>query len=211
MLVDCIADLHGHYPVFDSGELLIIAGDLTARDTLQEFVKLNQWLAGLPHEEVIVIAGNHDVKIQKGLANIVQNEKVCYLENSGTEFKGMKIWGMPQSLWFNGVNPSCAAFMCKESHMEKIVNEIPDNVDIIVSHSPPYGILDKSVYDGIHCGSETVRMGLDMRLTPRLFVCGHIHEGYGIYQMEKRTAVVNCSIMNHRYAPINKPIRIELE
>jgi hypothetical protein len=32
MIIDCIADLHGHYPKLDGGDLLIICGDLTARD-----------------------------------------------------------------------------------------------------------------------------------------------------------------------------------
>lgn len=32
MIIDCISDLHGQYPQLEGGDLLIVAGDLTARD-----------------------------------------------------------------------------------------------------------------------------------------------------------------------------------
>lgn len=44
MIIDCIADLHGHYPKLEGGDLLIVAGDLTARDTLDEHINFSQWL-----------------------------------------------------------------------------------------------------------------------------------------------------------------------
>ncbi len=31
MIIDCISDLHGYYPKLEGGDLLIVAGDLTAR------------------------------------------------------------------------------------------------------------------------------------------------------------------------------------
>ena len=36
MIIDCISDLHGFFPKLEGGDLLIIAGDLTARDKPEE-------------------------------------------------------------------------------------------------------------------------------------------------------------------------------
>ena len=38
MIIDCISDLHGFYPKLEGSDLLIIAGDLTARDTKDEYI-----------------------------------------------------------------------------------------------------------------------------------------------------------------------------
>src|ERR1044071_9160006 len=67
MIIDCISDLHGFKPSLQGGDLLIVAGDLTARDTMQEHVDFLWWLDEQPYEKKIYIAGNHDGCIQKDL------------------------------------------------------------------------------------------------------------------------------------------------
>ena len=42
MIIDCLSDLHGHYPSLDGGDLLIVAGDLTARDKLEEHYEFSR-------------------------------------------------------------------------------------------------------------------------------------------------------------------------
>ncbi len=64
MIIDCIADLHGHFPKLEGGDLLIVAGDLTARHTPQEFDKFNDWLFNQDYNFKVVIAGNHDTLLQ---------------------------------------------------------------------------------------------------------------------------------------------------
>ena len=60
MIIDCLADLHGHYPETEGGDLLIIAGDLTANDTLEQQLKFYIWLHRQKYKHYIFIAGNHD-------------------------------------------------------------------------------------------------------------------------------------------------------
>ncbi len=49
MLIDCISNLHGYTPALLGGDILIIVGDLTARDTFEGYQKFMLWLTQLPY------------------------------------------------------------------------------------------------------------------------------------------------------------------
>ncbi len=59
---------------------------------------------------------------------------------------------------------------------------IPDNVDILITHGPPKGILDMAE-NGYLCGCPHLRHEVLTRVQPRLHVFGHIHEAYGIHKI----------------------------
>jgi hypothetical protein len=150
------------------------------------------------------------------------DEKISYLCDSGTEFEGLKIWGSPWTLTFDGINPNCTAFTGDEALLAEKFALIPDDIDILVTHGPPYGVLDKT--DRGECvGSHSLLRRLGGFLSPRLHVFGHIHESYGqtvleyFIKRDKESPVeakcidsINCSHVNERYQPVNKPIRIIL-
>jgi len=161
---------------------------------------------------VVYIAGNHDNRI-KDKSNPPMPSHIEYLCNSGTEYEGLKIWGSPNSLLFENVNPLCKAFMKTEEELAKIYAEIPDDIDMLITHTPPYGILDKSVR-GEHCGSKSLgRRIFDIK--PKYHIFGHIHENGGEknklnYENKFDCLHINCSHVNERYQPVNKPITITL-
>ena len=217
MIIDCIADLHGYYPKLEGGDLLIVAGDLTARDTKKEFMQCFTWMNNQNYEKIVFIAGNHDTLIQKwdkeqdseGYNGPTSNpdDKIEYLCDSGTEFERVKIWGSPWSLWFSGINPKCTAFTGNENQLMEAYEKIPTDTDILITHTPPYGILDKCKNG--HVGSESLKKQL-FRIKPRLHVFGHIHECGG-QQIDLVSSIcVNASIVNERYEHVNKPVRIIL-
>lgn len=224
MIIDCISDLHGHYPKLEGGDLLIVAGDLTASDTRKQYDEFDNWLSHQLYKKKIFIAGNHDnllikEKSRKYMEGPTGNliEKFEYLCDSGIEFDGLKIWGSPWSLWFHGVNPSCQAFMGSESMLEKKWNLIPRNTDILITHTPPFNFLDRTV-DGGMVGSTSL---LDWvgKWKPRLHVFGHIHESYGQehsffgrrnFGNKYGVTMINASHVNECYEPVNKPIRVIL-
>lgn len=177
MIVDAIADLHGYYPELEGGDLLIVAGDLTKRDTKEEYFDFFTWIAIQKYKKKILIAGNHDnftVEMPEVFNAISDFDYLC---DSGTEFEGLKIWGSPHSLWFPQVNPKCAAFMDSEYNLAAIYEKIPNNIDILISHGPPIGILDQNV-EGSSCGSQALLNAIE-RIKPRLVIFGHIHEQGG--------------------------------
>lgn len=227
MIVDCISDLHGHYPKLEGGDLLIVAGDLTATHEELEYFKLWIWLDQLNYQRIIVIAGNHDGFLQNGGDLWEDREKIQYLCDSGTEFGGLKIWGSPWTKRFKGMNPHCMAFTCEtEEELAEKWALIPDDVDILVTHCPPFhgalyagqnpcesfDKLDRTVL-GEHFGSLSLLKACDPDAGLRLHAFGHIHEGYGHYHEVNpifTIDVVNASHINEHHWPINKPIRIEL-
>jgi len=231
MIIDCISDLHGNYPTLDGGDLLIVAGDLTARDTPYERLEFLEWLANQEYKRKIFIAGNHDNSLINQSFTKTRNDGVDYLCDSGTEFeyeepvrnlfdpndeslffkKKLKIWGSPWTLTFPGINPKCTAFTGDEELLASKFALIPDDVDILITHGPPFTILDKT-NRGEQVGSINLMAHHLKRLRPRLFVFGHIHEAYGQEGPHQwnNTKYVNCSHVNEHYEPVNKPIRIIL-
>lgn len=237
MIIDCISDLHGHYPKLEGGDLLIVAGDLTAKHTFGEYAfEFITWLSKQDYKRKIVIAGNHDTFLGEGAEDAMK--PFCdYLCDSGTEFeyydenlpeedekflpsgkRTLKIWGSPWTKTFEGMNPYCKAFTVDtEEELAEKWALIPEDVDILITHSPPYRILDKITFPshlmmlgGDHAGSLSLCEKISN--SPRslkLHVFGHIHEAYG-EKYWKPTRYINASYVNEHYQPVNKPIRVIL-
>lgn len=229
MLIDCIADLHGYYPILEGGDLLIVAGDLTARDEDEEYLEFFKWISDQHYEKIVWIGGNHDNALDnaKRMGTIVNHrdfpqiryaKSIEYLCDSGTEFEGLKIYGSPWSPLFKGVNPHCTAFMLPDEHLHNKWIQIPEDTDILITHCPPFGTLDYSeMSDGTryHMGSKSLEAWLKCVGRPSYHVFGHIHEGYGIaeeYPLEFGLMMksINCSLVNEKYQPVNKPINFEI-
>jgi predicted phosphohydrolase len=216
MIIDCISDLHGHFPKLEGGDLLIVAGDLTGRDTLQEYDMFYDWLSLQPYGFKVYIGGNHDNRLQEGKRSTPKYCDAHYLCDSGTQFEGLKIWGAPWTRKFKGQNPKCVAFaLATDEDLAACWTLIPTDTDILVTHEPPYGYFDFVEGKG-HVGSQSLRAAL-FRIKPDLHVFGHVHEGYGMDRpvlefcgLEGYPISVNASHVNKLYKPINAPIRVIL-
>lgn len=213
MIVDCISDLHGYYPELPGGDLLIVAGDLLAHETKSCMLQFLEWIEKASYAKKVVVAGNHDNVVQEGVWNIALCDKFTYLQDSGTEVvidgNRLKIWGSPWTNWFKGVHPACKAFMASEDKMGKKFALIPKDTDILVTHSPPYGILDKTDR-GQHVGSVYLKSQVIHVVKPKLHVFGHIHECGGRKIDLVTTVCVNASHVNENYQPVNDPVRVFL-
>lgn len=211
MKITLTSDLHGYFPKTLGGDLLIVAGDLTSDHSQQAFDEFDQWLYNQEYRYKIVIAGNHDsmlVNPNDLFGDGIIFSDAEYLCDSGTTFEGLKIWGSPWSLWFYGINPYCKAFTGSESELKKRYDLIPDDIDILITHGPPYGLLDKTI-EGAHVGSYSLRQTLD-RIRPRIHIFGHIHECGGKRLDCIVTEYINASHVNRAYEPVNPPIDLEL-
>lgn len=207
MIIDCISDLHGFYPELDGGDLLLIAGDLTANDLPESYKPFYDWVKKADYKCKVVIAGNHDNYL---VSRPFMSCEFIYLCDNVWQYEGLKIWGMPWTTTFYGMNPHCKAFTKNsETELYEYVEKIPDDVDILITHGPAHHVLDKTV-DGREVGHGHLYGYLRYAIRPKLHVFGHIHEDYGHIEYFSGCISVNASHVNERYEPVNKPIRIEV-
>lgn len=87
-------------------------------------------------------------------------------------------------------------------------DKIPVYTDVLITHGPPYGILDEC-FDGAHVGCRDLLKRLD-KINPKLHVYGHIHEAYGSKIVEG-TTFVNASMICEGEAVLNAPFYADLE
>lgn len=207
MRVTVLSDLHGHIPEdLEPGDLLIVAGDLTGSDQYIQYFNFFDWLERQKFRKKILVSGNHDMMMELENYEGPPDKEFEYLNESMTEFEGLKIWGSPLSLWFSGINPRASAFTRSEEELEVFYEKIPDDIDILISHGPALGILDLTKRKRF-VGSRALLNAVD-RIKPKLLVTAHIHETYGhlLYKHQgPNTLCVNASLMNEEYEIVNEP------
>ena len=217
MKICCLSDLHGHLPIVPDCDLLILGGDYCPTTKGQIFWYSNvfaNWLENTSKRmKIIGVAGNHDLLFE-AKPDLIPKMNWEYLQDSGTEFGGFKIWGSPWQLRFYDW-----AFNASEAELAIKWSLIPSDTDIIVLHGPPLGYGDFSIYGNEHCGSPSLLKRIQ-EIRPKLVVYGHIHGGHGVYKIDtfdydkedsKESILVYAAYVNEKYMPVNKPIIIDLE
>jgi Icc-related predicted phosphoesterase len=122
-----------------------------------------------------VIAGNHDRLFESH--SIPTHDLITngiYLGDSGVELDGVKFCGSPVQPPFNNWTFDVERGEAIRRHWDKI----PMKTDVLVTHGPPFGILDQSRPMTTHLGCEELAKVVD-KIAPRLRLFGHIHGGHG--------------------------------
>jgi hypothetical protein len=212
------SDTHGHLPEIPKGaEGLIHAGDVCpdgtpdyqARWLVQEFYPWVERL-GIP---VWLTWGNHDSVGQRLHFDRLYSEAVTvaraycpdnlkFLVDELDIINGKKVWFTPWS----GV---CGTWAWQRPDtpggLGAIYGEIPEDVDIVVSHTPPHGRCDLN-YDYVHIGSEMLRIRLG-HTKVKTVICGHCHEAYGFFYGNGATYdVLNVANKDNRYRNTQEPL-----
>jgi Icc-related predicted phosphoesterase len=226
----CISDTHGKHRELKlpDGDVLLHCGDFTDKGTHEEIMDFNEWLGTLPYSHKIVVAGNHDLSLDaaeyearwgKEWHHKTYNDpnisvrlltNCIYLENRGTEIEGIKIYGSPMSPPIPG---RVMAFNLDQGLVSKTFwSKLPADTDILITHSPPKGILDKT-FTGLRVGDESLMLEVLSKCRPKFHVFGHIHEGYGIVRVANTffLNVSSCTLtseMKHDPICFDMPIKI---
>jgi Icc-related predicted phosphoesterase len=216
MKVVCISDTHNKHEQIEIPEcdLLLHTGDFSSRGYKHEFQNFVKWLDKQPAKHKVFISGNHDYICQKErefVAEFVADYDVHYLLDSSVEIEGLKIYGSPWQPWFH----NWAFNFNKNDHAQAISTwaKIPDDTDVLLTHGPPYKVLDR-VARVMHAGEDPnvgckFLLGRVMEVKPKLHVFGHIHEAYG--QLEHNgTLFINAASCTLQYQPTNLATVTEL-
>ncbi|WP_034344257.1 metallophosphatase domain-containing protein [Deinococcus misasensis] len=208
MKIICISDTHNQHEQLKlpDGDVLVHAGDFSMRGHVAETQSFLDWFAAQPHPHKIFIAGNHDFIFEKRRkkARAMVPDSVIYLEDQEITLEGVKFWGSPITPTFFDW-----AFNRGPWVIVRHWDLIPEDTDVLITHGPPLGTLDRVLPEGEHVGCPKLKEALDLRLRPKLHVFGHIHEGYG-QVVEGGRISVNASFLDHGYRPANPPVVVEL-
>lgn len=205
MRVVAISDTHTferHLAVPD-GDVLIHAGDFTISGDVFEVSEFAEWLEKQPHKHKIIVAGNHDWLFERSphLAHpiIKSIPRAYYVQDNLIEIESVTFYGAPWQPRFC----DWAFNVDRGEAIKRYWDRIPP-CDVLITHGPPWGVLDYVKLGEPHLGCEELLKAVG-RTKPRFHVFGHIHGGYGEWQING-TRFINASICDEAYQPINAPI-----
>lgn len=208
MRVVAISDTHGLHNQLQlpKGDMLLHSGDVANIGSKQDVVAFLNWFSQQDFKYKIFIAGNHDFYFErnseKEIAGLIP-DNVIYLSDSGVTIAGINIWGSPVQPRFG----NWAFNRDRGADIDQHWQLIPENTDILLTHGPPHGILDKT-FQGLDVGCEMLLQRIN-EIQPKYSIFGHIHEAYG--QVTKNNIhFINASVVNLRYIVVNPPIEFEL-
>lgn len=217
MRIGIISDTHAKYnslkiPAVD---LLIVAGDFThhSRDPedLEIFAK---WIDNQSQiSEAVICCGNSEMMSRKMSkmeirSKLEVSDKIHYLQDESKIItkSNLKFYASP---WTSSRNMGFSA-----SH-EKLAEKfglIPDDTDILITHMPPFGILDQGIKKK-NIGDFSLRNKIDRLQNLKMHVFGHVHEygGQGYFHKTETSKIccINGAMLKLHRKSLREPIIID--
>ena len=186
--------------------LVLVAGDFTEHGRTRGVEQSVRWVldvfcpwcASFPDVRFCVVPGEQDLFAERRADEIRWPGNVAYLDPLAAdpaartcEAAGLKIYGVAQTPYQKG-----GVFAGASEALTRAFAEIPEGLDVLISHAPPlvdgYN-LDADGRRRRHRGSPELTDAI-RRARPRLVVCGHVHGGdHRRAVLENGTVVVNVS------------------
>lgn len=218
MQITLISDTHNQHlsipkDLITGGDCIIHAGDVSGRGSKTEVEDFLAWYNELPFTYKIMIAGNHDFFFEEAPEYAINTlldkyPNIIYLNDSGVEIEGLKIWGSPVQPWFYNW-----AFNKKDKEIIPHWDMIPLDTNILVCHGGPknIGTLNVTNRELEDVGCPYLYEKISEMTDLKLFVQGHIHEGRGFYKFADGALFINASVLDLKYRIANNPFVIDTE
>jgi Icc-related predicted phosphoesterase len=196
----------------DPDSVLIHCGDVSGRGFIWEIEMFVEWYDSLPFKHKIFIAGNHDFSFEESpdFTNDILKDigkSIIYLQDSGITIDGVNFWGSPVQPRFYDW-----AFN-RDEDIQNHWDLIPDSTNVLITHGPPHGILDKTKRENKNVGCPMLLNKIKNLSDLRVSAFGHIHEASGIqddFLDLPGVIFVNGSFLDLSYKPVNSPYIIEI-
>jgi Icc-related predicted phosphoesterase len=215
MTILLLSDLHQkHHQIYKDlkpADTIIFAGDfMTDGYHIPEVFDFLDWYSTVGnYSNRILVVGNHDRVFEnfpeKVKELLLKYPNITYLENSSVTIDGIKFYGSPYQPWFYNW-----AFN-KQRGPEIAVEwaKIPNDVDVLITHGPPYGYGDKVEGRGKNLGCEELIKKIE-EIKPCLNIFGHIHSG-SKRSSNEHTVFINASNLDEQYRYSYPPILVEIK
>jgi Icc-related predicted phosphoesterase len=204
-----ISDTHNKHNklIIPECDFLIHSGDISSMGYEYEIVNFLKWFSKQPAKYKIFTVGNHDWLFERNrsLAKSLIPENVIYLEDESIEIDELNFYGSPVQLNFCNW-----AFNRSEESLARYWSNIPNNTDILITHSPAYGVLDDVNNNDKHLGSQSLYDSIMNRVKCKISVFGHIHSGHGTKKINN-TLFINASNLDENYQVAYNPIIVEID
>lgn len=223
MRIIAISDVHGFQRSLKlpAGDVLVNTGDITHSGELEIMEDFRAWLKEQPFKHKLVLGGNHDFSLDKQHGRYPKvngyeffKDVATYMEGDSIEIDNVLFWGGP---WV----PNLPLWAFPEAGRVRCWDDIPAKTQVLLTHTPPEGILDDC---GPHVGSLALKERIRQLPDLKVHVFGHIHEGREqgwngcgaergcyVHDGEPRYVLhVNASVCTRRYKPTNAPQIIDL-
>ncbi|MBQ4480408.1 MAG: metallophosphoesterase family protein [Victivallales bacterium] len=179
------SDLHGNYAALEclpEADMVLVGGDFTTFGSPEEFREA-VGLFARRFPKFHAVAGNLD---PGKTADQILQECGHLLSLSPMRVEGVTLMGVGGS--HQCPRPTPYEWNDQETETRLAAVQV-SQVDILVTHAPPFGFGADVISNGVHVGSHAIQR-LAARLTPVLHLCGHIHEAAGVFD-ENGTVLVN--------------------
>jgi len=211
-------EMHSSVQVPD-GDILIHCGDWTNRGEIPAIHKFLEWFVAQPHQHKVFIPGNHELGLvgegrDRAFRLIGQyvSKDVHFLLNTSVTIEGLKFYGSPATPYFFGWAWNYQRGKDIAIEWEKI----PNDVNVLITHGPPYGILDmventiSNIGRDLHQGCHDLKNRISNLKDLKIHLFGHLHTDGGKQAEVNGVIHANCAICTERYKPYNPPIIIDL-
>lgn len=179
----------------DNIDILIHSGDATFNGEREILEDLDKWFGELKHIKYkIFTPGNHDSSLTAPyVANSIFKNCYCLIDEP-IQIDGIKIYCSPYTPRYG-----TWSFMLERGpEMFEHWGHIPSNLDVLVTHGPPYGYCDKT-FMGTPAGDTDLLYWLEKK-RPKYHLCGHIHASNSIETIEwdtKRQGLHDFTIVSN--------------